>query len=49
MEPTADNNPASGRRREDRRKAQNPDYTGPERRSGEERRSDVDRRSAPRG
>ncbi|WP_200879087.1 hypothetical protein [Sphingopyxis sp. MWB1] len=48
MEPTEDKAAAAGRRREDRRQAQDPDYTGPERRSGEDRRSGGDRRSVPR-
>lgn len=49
MEPTKDQFAALGRRREDRRKAQDPNYNGPERRSGVDRRSGQDRRTAPRG
>ena len=35
-----------GRRAEDRRQVQDPDYRGPERRSGADRRSGSDRRIA---
>jgi hypothetical protein len=49
MEPKSEQRNGEGRRREDRRKGVDPDYAGPERRSGIDRRSAVDRRAAVRG
>lgn len=44
MEPDTDQRGGVGRRSEDRRKAPDPNYKGPERRSGRDRRSGTDRR-----